>query len=77
MSKRIQEIHQNTSVYTWQSILGFKESTESSFHTGQTALILLTCLLFQISHCQAQLLKTSTEGTEKKNNEFINNMMRL
>lgn len=49
---------------TCQSVLGLKESTEASFHIGQTALILLGSLLLQVNGCKLQLLKTEEKVTE-------------
>lgn len=57
--------HENVLIpLTCQSVLGLKECTEASFHIGQTALILLSGLLLEITRRKLQLLET--KETEKR-----------
>lgn len=43
---------------TCKSILGFKKSTKTPFHTSQAALTLLVSLSLQVGDCHFELLKT-------------------
>lgn len=45
-------------IFTCEGVLCLKESAEPSLHVGQTALVLPSGLLLQVTGCHTQLVET-------------------
>lgn len=51
---------------TWEGILGFKESTKTSFHIRQAAFTFLVSLSLQVGNCHFELFKTEMKLRNQK-----------